>query len=251
MFTPTEGPGRFTPIVIPRVAVKVLPSGFKTYPTDARVVYRPYVFGEVRAMAQMREDGEETLELMASGIETSFPVLSLTLSDFLFISLLRKISTLGVSIVEVEAQCPICDEPIRVVVESDKVAFQDLEVAEVQVEVADKKISIRPLTLGGYLQLKKKGKARDEVEMLAACAAVEGKSLAPEELSKMIFNLTPLEGESLMKADAKLFHGVKPVSAVCASCKGTIPIEVDGGDVLIRPFRSHERVKADGTPVGP
>jgi len=116
------------------IELSELPSQYLDYPEGAQIRYRPYFFGEVEQFEQLKNNVIGRFELALGGVESSFPVEELTLADFLFISLLRKISTVGDDTkFSFSFVCPVCKFFQQHVYDLNDLVFYDLEVPELPV----------------------------------------------------------------------------------------------------------------------
>ena len=95
---------------IPDIEIDVskLPSRGLSYPKNAKVKYRTYMHGEIRKASTSTLGIENSLKNAIDGIDASFGVNNLTLMDAIYISILRKVSTLNSMKFEVPFMCSKC-----------------------------------------------------------------------------------------------------------------------------------------------
>lgn len=225
---------------IPEVSleVKSLPSKALSYPPGSIIKYRPYSFGEIKKINQEKNSTKDTIEFALSGIQANFDVKKITISDLLFIGLLRKISTLGTTKVVIPYDCDKCKGKVREVVDTDKLEFDDIQAPSLPVvcDFGGKDFKFMPLTVEGYLELCDLGKQDEELSMMAKQVT----NVAFDESYKTFYNATIEDGKFLDDIDKYLYHGIKPISSTCTQCKNKISIELDGGQALLVPFRGDQ-----------
>ena len=131
---------------LPEVKMKVngLPSRGIPYPNGASIKHRPFTFGEIKKISQSKLDTKEKFEFILSGIDCSFDKLDLTLPDFMYIGLLRKISTLGTTEGILVVKCPKCNkehnERLEIGSAKSKIDFHDMKAPALPIiiEMSDK-----------------------------------------------------------------------------------------------------------------
>lgn len=225
-----------------------VPSKFISYPQGASISYRPYTFGEVKIISQSKMTTEQQFKEVLSGIETNFPQEDLTLSDFLYIGLLRKISTLGSVKFTISFKCAKCKSEGKKVISSTDLDFNELDIPEIPV-VADLSLGeyhFNPITVGNYLQLAKENKEHDTI----AATAIQCCNHEFKDVYEMINNLTSNKDGMIINEVDKIFdHGVKPIEIKCTATKddkecGHINnLIIDDGrsdQFMILPFREHK-----------
>ena len=216
-----------------------IPSKFIPYPKGSKIFYRPYSFGEVKQVSQSKLSTKEKFMRILSGIECEgFDHMDLTVSDFLFLGLLRKISTFGGSKFVLNHQCKKCGTKGTKIMELTDLNTYDLEVEDLPIgaELSNGEFEFEPLRMGSYLESEKEDKGTDVISLLARCCT----NLEYEEAYDKLFNNTnPEDGEVLSEIDDMLDHGLKPIKIVCSKCKNVheYQIERSGEERLLTPFR--------------
>lgn len=227
---------------LPTIKVTSLPSGFKPYPKGAMIVYRPYTHGEVKSYSQSKMDGVQSLQFALKGIRASFPVEEITLSDMLYISLLRKISTFGNDKFTINYLCSGCNRSSQFVVASDELNFDDLGVPELPIfiDFSDgTTFGFKPLTIGGYMELFSTNEEVSDIMVQAKECVTHSFEVALEAFNNAVFQ----DGELLDFMDSKLYHGLSPILHKCTNevesgtCGFETKVEIDGGNVIVGPFR--------------
>jgi hypothetical protein len=226
--------------------VTSLPSGGISYPPGATISYRPYVFGEIKlASARGSQKFGVMAETLVKGIKTNFPVTDLTFYDFLYIALLRKLSTIQDTKIQVTHTCRAKDCQAKNVYTIDvspancEIEFWELEFKELPISITlanNVDLQFLPLTLGQFLQLEQVGLERDSVALLA----MQCTNLSFEEARRTIYwasTQDPMDGKVLGRVEDILYHGTKPFRVRCATCSEVNLLQLDGGGVIIQPFR--------------
>ena len=171
---------------------------------------------------------------------------------------MRKISSIAESRVQVTQRCKnkkcsaVNHYPVEVSGKKCEIEFWDLDFKELPV-VADLSwgsCEFTPLTLGDYIELERLGLQDDSVAVLAR----ECRNRPFEDSRKRFEDAQGQDQEDLGEIEDILCHGIKPMSVKCGSCGTVNRFRIDGGDVLIRPFRSSEvpvasRIRFGKTPT--
>lgn len=227
---------------ISQINVTGLPSKGLPYPKDAKIGYRPFVLGEVSYLSESEISFTEQVEYVIKGMTCSFDPYDLTLSDFLFVGLHRKVTAVGIDVANLTFECPKCKQAVLAPIDIHNIEFEELEVPALPMNV---KFSwgthhFRPLTVKQYLHLVSLGVSEDKEKrsyaMMAAQMGCEGDSLL--EWMDFLFNLKPGSDDAkiLNIVDDRLYHGCKTKVITCQHCGHGSRVEVDGGDVFIVPF---------------
>jgi hypothetical protein len=260
MFTPAPGQG-FSPVKaepktpalanLPEIhlSAEKLPSKGLSYPAGCEISYRPYSFGEVKKVSQSKMTAKAAYQEVLSGISCSFGPENLTMSDFLFIGLLRKISTLGSSKATVIYRCAGCFKENSAFLNSSQMEFEDVAIPSVPAKVslqAGEFLFGFP-TVGALIHLESLGKSEDPVHILASACV----SHSIEEMVPIIDSCMGEDSATLEQLDSLLFHGLKPSTFKCSHCEHKNSIELDGGQALIMPFRGDAEPSKSRISFGP
>lgn len=230
------------------------PSKGVSYPKGFKIAYRPYVFGEVKKVSGSKTSFEELARTILAGIKTSFPIGDLTFYDFLYLALLRKLSTIGDSTIIATHICPNkkCQVSnsyeVQVGPKNCEIDFWDVTYNELPIE-ADLKLGddveatyqFYPLTIRQYLELEMANLHKDPVARLAA----QCRNVPFDTARTKMYRTYGEESHVLTQIEELLFHGVKPINVACPSCGAINLLQLDGGGIVIRPFRSPETVAND------
>ncbi len=219
----------------PEITAEMLPSQFKAYPKGTVIKYRPYAFGEIKKFNQGGKSMLDVFQMAMEGVTTEGIKLDdVTYSDALYISLLRKISSLGDTRFKVTYICSSCGKPVTDAVESTKIGFDELNVPQlpVIVEIASGVLHFRPLTYGNFIKLAKEKKVDDEVAVLATMCT----NKPYEEAYNLIYNASAGDGMVMEHVDKLLYHGLQRIKFKCGNCGQEDKVALDGRDALIGPF---------------
>lgn len=227
------------------IRIKELPSKFLPYPEDLEIRYNTYKYGDVKKASQNTFTEKDTVEFVLKGIfvksevEPDFVVTDLTLADFLYIGLYRKMSSFGVKEFQISSACEKCKGVITKKISWDTLDFDELEIPKlpVVVKLFDKSIiKFNPLTIAGYLKLLDEESSGDDIK-----AIFETVSNKKEISYDAFYNLSIEDGKLIDKVDSLLYHGLKTMKFTC-KCKHVNWVSVDGKEALIRPFRESEEI---------
>lgn len=231
-----------------------LPSRGIPYPKGFELSYRPFKFGEIKRISSSKNSTpRQMFEEVLSGVDCSFDKEDLTLSDILFIGLLRKISTLGTTDVILKYRCGKCKEVGNHRIKTDDLEFTDL-LADYSDDEAQLPVSVEfswgeenftPLTLKDYYRLLDNNLEHSEIAKFSMEASHYGEGW--EERYKKFDDLEDLEDMRLLQEVEKLlYHELKPIEFECnikvegKVCGNKIHSELDGGQALILPFRERK-----------
>lgn len=239
-----------------------LPSGSKTYPSGYKIFYKTYSFSEIRKFSGNKLSFEENCKLVMEGVTTEgFDKWDITFYDFLYISLLRKLSTLRSPKFKILYICSQCGKNTSAVFSLEEVDFDELSVElPINYVTDDVTYTFMPLTIGNYLRLVN---PEDASSRLAICCT----SHQFMDAYKMISEEGDIENLSLFtEIEDHLYHGLKPFKFTCRErigeedkeakkasvekrelykdprpfCNKEYESELDGGELLIIPFRESE-----------
>ena len=248
---------------LPVIEVSVLPSKFLPYPEAAKVAYNPYTFGEIKKFAQSKFSPRSKYEFILEGVKTNFDKMLLTFSDFLFLALLRKISSLGNSKFQVTFICEECGFRNEVILNINEIDFKDLEVPGLPlvVEIAGTEMHFSPLSIGAYFDLIDKNLFADQM----AVYAKQCTNLPYEQAHKLIYAASSDDGVVLEEIDKMVYHSIAPKLLKCKNlerkvmepgedgtdvevikpCEHENSIEIDSPEVVVQPFRpDRESIKS-------
>ena len=232
------------------IQVTEIPSAFVPYPEGTKIWYRPYTYRELDTFNDSKLDHIQSLRRTGSGFYAEgMDVQDLTLPDYMYLGLLRRISSLGTSTFTVSPRREDGSVIVTKTYGLDVLQFDDLEAPElpVNIRVGGKVMQFVPLTMRLYEELanlgtrlsteydravavaKRKGEElviSDDDEHMRLCKeaagdpleenerallAAECTNLPFEEAWKLICDATGEEMVLLHRVDDILFHGVMPL----------------------------------------
>lgn len=229
--------------------VSVLPSQFKPYPKGTSVSYRRYGWLEIKYLAQVsaaiNENDKYTLSMngiIVEGMDKN----KLTTPDYLYLQLLRKISTINPSFFEVAYECSKCKKVSTFNLRIDQLAFEDLSIPNLpaKVKLSSGELSFSPLTCGDNLKFSSLN--IPDVYEFASLMALSCTSHPYEEAYQIITErCNPKDIAILEEVDRLFDHGLRPVENTCQNnlgengetCGLTSKIRLDGGEGFALPFR--------------
>lgn len=238
---------------VPTIDVSQLPSRFATYPEGASISYVPYKFGDLSSLNQSKLTLQTKIREVLKGIHTSFDKEQLTYNDFIYLALLRKLSTPGVNKHGAAFECPTCGTPNKITFKVTDLEFDDLEFPKGEHAIvaleSEQELHFMPLTVKGFIDSCDAGHDRtnDSVAL-----AIQVTNMPFNEALKCITGVINFNDiQQLQDIDKLLFHGVKDKQSQCSGkvknndgtsqpCEQLINVPLDGsGDVLIFPFLEH------------
>jgi len=226
------------------IEVKELPSKFLPY-GNGKIFYRPYTYGEVDAFSDSNINASKAMDFVLEGIETDgFEKYDLTLGDFLFIALLRKISSFGT--LEFQVTSSYRGHPINKVLNHEDIEFDDLEIEALPVvlTLSNVEMHFMPLTVRGYQSLYQR-----EIDNERAALAMQCINMKFDEAYEIINNTTGRDISYLKEVDAMLHHSISPVDVVFTVDGQEVhkSIEIDDPNALVLPFLGSE--ESTGSPI--
>jgi hypothetical protein len=228
-----------------KLEAKEIPSQGLCYPKNFSIKYYPYSFGDVKKISQSHYSILDRYEYILSGIETSFDKLDLTISDLLYIGILRNLSTFGTKRLKVFFTCKDCGHENEKTLELSSLEFQDLSTNieyPIKIELNNDIFYIKPLTARMFIELYANNLLEDEIAIIAMQSLDFSKDNLEEEFYNNYNKLalcSLVDFEKLKEVNNKLFHGLKETEINCSNCNTVNKVLVDGGDgdVLVTPFR--------------
>jgi hypothetical protein len=228
------------PTTLPMKRVSKLPSNFLSYPAGTEISYVPYTFGELLTFSQSTMDKYSKFEFILKGIYTNgIEKHNLAFFDFIYISLLRKLSSFKDDTLIIQYNCAECGAQNSVVEQLTNLKFQELNVPGVPIVIKDDdggELHFVPLTIGAYMNLWKRNKLEDPLEMYASVVA----NLPPEKSKAIIDKATGDLSMAISYADDALVFGLEPVILNCSECGTPNVLEMEDPEIYISPFRSGE-----------
>lgn len=213
---------------VSKVNMVDLPSKFLPYPPNAKISYRPYYYEEIKNHeASKNLTYREEVDFVLSGIYTSFDKYLLTLSDYLYLNVLRRMANIGDYDIVAKYKCGRGDHIARSVFKSSQLDIDYLKMEKLPIVVkfsSGKIYHFSPLTVGSYIELVEDNFKNKSVSMIAKCCI----NASHEEIYEFIRTLTNPDDLILANhLDSLLYHSLKPMNLKC-NYKYISYVEKDG-----------------------
>lgn len=240
------------------IEAKQLPSGFGFYPKGTQVRFVPMTTKEISILNESDLNSELIFKHALSNIQTRvIEPRDLTFSDFVFISLQRRLYSQTEILCTLDTVCPECGKKIV-----DEFDFNDIEFEEPKdnrlqrCQLSGYTVEVGPLTIGNMLDMLESENGVNTIDTLAhsikkiyipdsEATTVPEKDLFPLA-QKIIENTWGQEREILNYIDTLQTHGMKPREIKCSNCNYTWKEDLGTADALIFPrsgFRDSIRDK--------
>jgi hypothetical protein len=193
-----------------------LPSKFLSYPPNSYVKYRPYFFKEIKDHDFSKNlTYRDEVDFVLSGIYTNFDKYDLTLSDYLFLNLLRRISNTGDYDISVKYRCNTCGNMVMGVFKSNEIEIDYLKVPKLPIRIkfsSGKEYEFKPLTIGKYIELVEEKFKDKTISIISKCCI----NTSYEEIFNFISNIVdPIDIALIEYLDKQIYHNVKPMVLKC------------------------------------
>ncbi|TMP46316.1 hypothetical protein CWB96_00345 [Pseudoalteromonas citrea] len=225
------------------VKIKQLPSGGIAYPDGIEIHYKPYTFGEVKMFSQAKGNmsSAKSTENILQGIHVSgMEKGQLTFFDFLYIALLRRLSTMNAIEFSLNVACPECQHTNQHQFSWEHLRFEDIAAPKLPI-ITDlcgiQDIKFMPLTVSEYLELTKLNADDDPIAIAAKQSSLD------YHLAYNTFkNALGDDASTLDDIDKLLYHDLKPITVTCSNsqCGAQFPAALDDEASLISPFRKSQ-----------
>ncbi len=232
---------------VPSVECDDLPSKYVPYPPGSKISYKPYTFGEVLNINESHLSLKQQFNEVLDGITTTgFPKKQLTVPDFLYIGLQRKISTLDTTTFTAAFLCR--DEDCRFTNQMQLTTamfeFEYMAAPKLPVVVKDfpnlGKLVFDPLRVSEYLELMEQDKDHQAYMLARMCRNQDFLKACDA-----FFYATGQSARTLRRVDAQLFHGLNPIPVTCPECKRETELKLDGWEAILIPFRGQNEPDED------
>lgn len=245
---------------VPLITIDDLPSRFLPYPSGSSIKYQPYTYGEVLDLNQPGQKNWQKFESMLGGIIIKgFDAHDLTLMDFMYIGVARRVSTLDVT--EFRALFPCknedCKEPNKTVLNATQLEFDYIKAPQVPLVLGRmagyNDLAFKPITVGQMLELWASGDdspAHMMAKQLVGQVVQQGdqKVIIPVDqkvIFQAIYNAMDEDARNLRRVDDYLFHGLKPIPVNCSKCGHSFHLLLDSWEAVLLPFRESEESDDD------
>jgi len=243
--TPTEkGSGRFE-TNLPIRKVTRLPSNFLPYPEGVAISYVPYTFDELLAFGQSNMSKADSVEYILRGIHTEgIEKHQLSFFDFIYVSLLRKMSSFRDDEIIVEYDCYNCGTKNVLNERMSQLDFKDLDIPRLPIKVKVEEgvfLHFAPITIKTFLELERFNMMENKVAVYAAAVVNMERSQATPIIKNAQGDLL----RALVYVDDKLSFGLKPLIRNCKNCKASNTLGMDEPEAFIYPFRGSDGLIGD------
>jgi len=207
-----------------------IPSKWLPYPKGLEIYYRPYTHGDLLLFNQTNPDGSpvmdavQRIEFVMKGIDVGgapFDKWSISYRDFLFVSLLRRLSTFDTNQFVMAYKCSVCGGENQAIFSLEQVDIMDVEVPALPVVYTTTEgevLHFSLLTVGGYMRLLKEGNLKDELAILSEMLV---NFQDREKAYKILYDARGKGGqdiEALIEINTMLLTGIKPLEHKCQFC---------------------------------
>ena len=245
-FKPTPGIQFGNSIDRATTEITDLPSKFIPYPDNVKIYYRPYTYKDLDDFNDSNVDLLARLRFILEGIKTrGMPKEDITLGDFLFIALYRRISSLGTTRFQIKIERP--DFVTTVSFSFENIEFEDLQAPMLPVvaEVSGVECHFRPLTIGQFLELLAKEIMPGHKDYERACLAAQMCNADFSTAYNLVNNAVGQDLVILNEVDKLLYHSTLPLN-VSYNYKGEIiheKVALDDPMTLIFPYCGPDDLK--------
>lgn len=220
------------------VEVTELPSKFMPYPSNTKIFYRPYTYGEADSFSDSKVSNSKALEFVLDGVNTDgIDKYNLTLGDFLYIALLRKISSFGT--LEFQVAVTYKRELFKKVVTHEDIVFDDIKAEKLPVvfTMGGRDLHFYPLTIKQYIELLDK-----DLDNERAIIAMQCDNLPFDDAYNIINDAIGRDITYLKEVDGLLSHSVAPLDVVFNIEDKEVhkSVAIDDPNTLVLPFLGHE-----------
>ena len=195
----------------PLIEIKELPSGFKPYPKNSKVFYKPITLKELDILNSGSLNIEQGYQFLLDSIVTQgFDKNELAYFDVVYIGIQRKLTAFGDIKGKYELICPKCGQTIEYEFEYTSLEFKELQVDElpIKLKLNNEELHFSVLNIKDFLQI-------EDVDKIIDVYARMVKNKSYEEAHKIIENLTGKEAKAILYLAEILDYGIKPLDIIC------------------------------------
>lgn len=228
---------------LPTIDLPDPPSKMLPYPKGSRIKYLPFTYGEIQKYNSSVMSEIDRIEFTMAGIITEgFPKSDLAYYDYLYLSLLRRVTSFSKSQFILNFTCDSCGERNKQTLELGNIEFSDLEIPSLPIIIDledNQTLQINPLTVSNYIRLKQEG---NEDPIAAYARSVINMSY--ERAYSVIEKATDELLEVIEEADSLLGFGKQSISCNCKACGAVNNEPLRDILHLVQPFRrSRESIR--------
>ena len=140
----------------PLIEIKELPSGFKPYPKNSKVFYKPITLKELDILNSGSLNIEQGYQFLLDSIVTQgFDKNELAYFDVVYIGIQRKLTAFGDIKGKYELICPKCGQTIEYEFEYTSLEFKELQVDElpIKLKLNNEELHFSVLNIKDFLQI--------------------------------------------------------------------------------------------------
>lgn len=216
------------------IVINELPSGFKGYPENTKISYKPITLEELEALNSSDIDPERAIAMLLKSIHcTTLQPYELYYWDVMYIGIQRKLLAFGETNGTLYARCPKCGELVSKSFAYTEIEFKELEAPALpmRMDVCGKKLEFGVLTMKDFLEIEvEQGELGVYARMI--------KNLPFEEAYNLVKNATGTDIKKLRFADKQLDYGLKPFFVNCENM-----IEVENPNFNPKDEKSPAKIK--------
>ena len=210
------------PFISSRVIRKAeeLPSKGLAYPEGWSISFRSFSYGEIEKVAQTFSL-VDMYEIGLAGMETEgFDKRDMTLQDFLYMFLLRRIQTMGTSRVQLATVCPLCEQNNVGVYSTHEFDFDELEIPSLPItaSMSDREVKFAPMTIGRWIDVlqEHQGESVSRVEFQAHSMNLAMPEVSYKECEEYLAAIEDPDDISVLnEIDKMMYHGAKIFEFKC------------------------------------
>ena len=202
--------------VIDRATTQVdaLPSKFLPYPKGAKVYYRPYTYKDLDDFNDSSLDMAQRLMFILNGVKTvGMEPLDLTLGDFLFIALYRRISSLGTHTFQIKITRDNGAFKTSKAFSFDDIQFDEIKAPALPIvaNIGGNELHFMPLTIGRFIEVLQKDILPGSKDYERAIMAAQVINIDYDSAYSIINNAFGQDLVVLNQVDQFLLHTVMPL----------------------------------------
>jgi hypothetical protein len=221
------------------VNINNLPSRGLPYPPGAQISFQVMDFGTIQKFNSSELNQLSKFKFMAEGIICKgFDKKNLSYYDFVYISLLRKISTFSSTRFAIKFECEKCNHWNEQEGDLKEIEFSDLEITALPliIDSPGGELEISPLTYEKFLVLLNDDKDTDQLSITAMC-------INNKTFSESVKLLSKASGEFLEDIDEAMSlinFSTQYIDRTCLepTCGASNHIALSEVSELLEPFRT-------------
>jgi hypothetical protein len=235
---------------LPVRKVTQLPSKFLPYQPAVQISFVPYTFGELLNFSQSSLSKVDSMEFMLKGIYTSgMNKYDLAFFDFIYIALLRKISSYKEDELLIQYICTNCGEKNIISGRLTELKFHDLNVPALPLIIKDDEgndLQFMPITVKTYLELSRQDKMGDQLEIFASTVI----NMPKAKVKTILSNASGEFLRAINYMNEVLEFGLEDIKFNCKECKTVNTLGMEDPEIYISPFSGYDGLIGDRIQFG-